>query len=1061
MTSQTAMTTSQLDAVLRAIDPRARIVPARILRRISNGQNLTGPLGLHLTHRRSLLVPTESALRWVTPQELNLSDETPLPAVLLLIQEPVAPLSEPDALVWAWRRLFHLRVHLALEEKRQSGSLNPQTVTERTQEIGPGEFAEAKSVLERDSWLMAPEDPIAVYIEFVAVYLELRYFSAPVTPAYFPRIEEIARIDAILAQDIDAHAIFNATQPPGSPQPAPHPPAHHQEPESVLVDDEQESRSEARYRWLLRRADHARNLGNHVRSAILRTRAARLVGRSLAGTARAGAVDDLDNLISRLLQATCVECHSRAALRSAFASLLAKTANSIWNVEGRLLYDLQKVCLDHEREVFNLQPWRWLFSRGRVPLQKPLPNQKLIRASQHLRQAQGRLAHSQLDAADREALAKFLAEANEAAEHHVRERFRPLICRSLERAELVPRNLPEQVSFDRMSDELLDRVVDRSYLTMGEVRDAVARSDLRQPDLASPVELARGDRVLRANRRLRVSLEGVYHPGEIYLRTIQRISLLTFGTAVGRWLVWYIALPFGGAFGALKTVEELLHIVRFHYEITNLWSIGILGTFLLLLIHSKAFRNFCAEAGKQFLKVLHAVLIQGPAWVMSLPIVRAVIASRWFEPLRRLLILPATCGAITYLLVSWLDRDRRIATGLGLGAFVLTSFFLGTSVGREMEEYSTDALIRGWHRFRMDLIPGLGRFIMDVFDAILETVERVIYAVDEMLRFKSGEGRLTLYAKAVLGEFWGAVTYIIRIYVNLLVEPTVNPLKHFPTVTVAAKMIIPILPRLYDTLYATFHFLGKWPAGGIAAVTVLFLPGLAGFVVWELKENWRLFEANRPKNLQPVMIGHHGESMRRLLLPGFHSGTIPKLFAKLRRAERKAYLTGEHAKARAAHDALHHVEEPIRHFVERGFLATLIQSGRFSESDLTLTKIRMATNQVALALSTPSTQKALRIAFDSEDGKLISRITDDGWRTSLELECRRVLDAALIVMSARAGSAHLIDPDEPVAELQTTLGDDKSTPERLEVRWTRWVDFWASRSKQNEPEIATSSPIPS
>ena len=45
------------------------------------------------------------------------------------------------------------------------------------------------------------------------------------------------------------------------------------------------------------------------------------------------------------------------------------------------------------------------------------------------------------------------------------------------------------------------------------------------------------------------------------------------------------------------------------------------------------------------------------------------------------------------------------------------------------------------------------------------------------------------------------------------------------------------------------------------ATTIAFLiPGIFGFLVWELKENWRLYGANRPRQLKPVPIGHHGET---------------------------------------------------------------------------------------------------------------------------------------------------------------------------------------------------------
>ena len=37
---------------------------------------------------------------------------------------------------------------------------------------------------------------------------------------------------------------------------------------------------------------------------------------------------------------------------------------------------------------------------------------------------------------------------------------------------------------------------------------------------------------------------------------------------------------------------------------------------------------------------------------------------------------------------------------------------------------------------------------MDLFRRLLQTIERLLYTVDEWLRFKSGESRATLVAKA-------------------------------------------------------------------------------------------------------------------------------------------------------------------------------------------------------------------------------------------------------------------------------------------------------------------------
>src|SRR5690606_34047042 len=125
---------------------------------------------------------------------------------------------------------------------------------------------------------------------------------------------------------------------------------------------------------------------------------------------------------------------------------------------------------------------------------------------------------------------------------------------------------------------------------------------------------------------------------------------------------------------------------------------------------------------------------------------------------------------------------------------------------------------------------------------------------------------------------------------------------------------IPVIPKMLEVLTAaTAPLLGKSLASGFAAFTIIMLPGLAGFLVWELKENWRVYKATRAKTLQPVIIGHHGETMSRLLRPGFHSGTIPKLHTRLRRAAWRKD-TRELGKAR---DGLHHVEHALLRFTQR------------------------------------------------------------------------------------------------------------------------------------------------
>lgn len=1041
----------QLERRMWEVDPRARLVPTRVLRRIIKQEQRVGALAFHLVHRRSLTIAPAAALRAVEETDLGLTPTEPLPDFLLLIECPDLPMPRAEALGWIWRRLFHASVHAIIDARIAEGLLDEREVRQRIEAIGRREFAEIRSVLEADAWLLTPRDEVSVYGEFVAVFLELRFFAASLVWSCFPGIDNLDAVAEVIDADVDGRALFDATRPAGAADPAPHP-VEDGPREVAPPPDEVVARSEGRFRRLLARADRARSLGNVVRSAILRTRAARLAGMSRAGQARSGSADDVAALSRRL--ATALEDASVDAkgFRSALGSLLSRADRTIWSVEARLLYDLQSVCVDHERAIFQLDLKGWLVSLGRRPLKRPLPNQTLIRTSKNLRKAAGRLAKSEIDDASRKTLARWLDDAMHATEERLRTRFRPLVAGALEQADIRPANLPERVSFDRMIEELLDRVAERDYLTMGEVRDAIARSDLRQPDVAGPSDFARGDRVLRADRGLAISLDGVYHRGEIYLRALQRASLVMFGTRVGRLFVRFVAVPYGGAVGALITVQELLGFVRVKVEITNPWTIAGLGTILLLLLHSSRFFAFAKAVGSALWRGLRAILIEAPGWVLSRPVVRALLTSRAFDLTRRLVLQPLACAALTFVLADSRDHDRRVSAGLAALTFAVAAAFTGTPFGRDVEDVATDAALRSWRRLSVDLLPGLARFILDVFAAILEAMDRVIYAVDEKLRFRSGEGRGSLYAKAFLGAIWGIVTYVVHIFINLFVEPTVNPIKHFPTVTVAAKMLIPYLEPFAHKIAAGMVFLGPLLSNSFGWVSVFFLPGLAGFIVWELKENWKLFEANRPENLRPIMIGHHGETMRRLLLPGFHSGTIPRLFAKLRRAEREAYRTGHHAAARKVHHAIQHVEAPIRHFVERELGAILVESGRFSREEFALDHVRMATNRVEIVVSLANTEdRKLRLTFEDEDGRLLARVRDGGLRSSLDADRRGVLDAATAVMAARAGAEEFV-PDPPIGgdHSSTATEDDALLPAatsaakgRIAISWDRWVDYWS------------------
>jgi hypothetical protein len=173
------------------------------------------------------------------------------------------------------------------------------------------------------------------------------------------------------------------------------------------------------------------------------------------------------------------------------------------------------------------------------------------------------------------------------------------------------------------------------------------------------------------------------------------------------------------------------------------------------------------------------------------------------------------------------------------------------------------------------------------------------------------------------------------------------------------------------------------------------IPGIFGFLAWELKENWRLYRANQSPTLDPEMIGGHGERMIHFIRPGFHSGTLPKLFARLRRRTGSA----EHR----IEEGLHHAEEELRRFVERDLVAVLAHSRRWDGAGrVTAGAIHLATNRIRIELCRPGSTSAL-IDFDNQGGWLIAGFARAGWVESLTGSPRQALHDTLAGFYKKAG----------------------------------------------------------
>lgn len=1007
-------TLEELADAVHATEPAAYLVLPRVLRRVIKLDRRVSGFGLNVPHRKSYWVDRKRLLEMVDRSELTPQPVHELPKLVLLLAQPdpekLASMPADALLRKYWRLLFHLKVHAEFDENFNRRELTRAAIRRRIHLIGQTEFDEIRGVLRHEDFLLPPRDARTAYVEFAALYLELKHFAPQALPRYFPALRnDFDRVDKILAMDVDDQTLLEATRLPGC--------THSVEPTSDLPSapstEVPEFRPspcpEALYTRLMRRSERARNVGNYVRSAVLRARAQSVLDPVLAKRASDGAGTDLRHLVRRLQEALNLTEPQTEDLLDALTALLRPTQRARWTGEARLLYDLQKVCVDHEREVSTVDVIEWLLSRGKVPIHRSLPYQREVLMTKHLRSALNRLAVARIPHDARVRLEAILEEAEHEVEERMRREFRPHLHSALDMVGLHAVNVPERVARRKVIEELLDRIAERGFLTMSDLRDSLSRNNLKLSDLTGPKQLVFGDQLLKCDKELAESLDGVYRRGEFYLRWLQRLSSLAFGTKTGRWLTRYLFLPFGVSYVALEGMQHLVGpLVKkaAHTEIhlMNPVTCVVIGFFLLGMLHVEEFRKSVLEKLGCVGGAIKSVFVRLPAYIRELPAVRRVMESRAFLLTFRLVIKPFLWTCFLGLVLPSVDLRHREFVLSSLAVFLTLSLFWNSNVGRHVEEVATDYIARTWRWLRVDIIAGAFRLIMGLFNRALETVERMLYIVDEWFRFKSGESRSSLIVKGVFGTVWFFVQYVIRFCVNLLIEPQVNPIKHFPVVTVSHKIILPLTPTLISLLTP---IVGKIYAGTLGTAIIFSIPGIFGFLVWELKENWRLYAANRSRNLQPVLIGHHGETMLRFMRPGFHSGTLPKLFAKLRRAERRSQKSGSDRAVRKLHQQLHHVEHSLRRFAQRELIVLLRQSRCWGEVEVAVDAIRVSSNRVEILLTREGCEQAAVIAFEEQSGKLLASFTAADWVEELEPEQRNALRNAIAGLYKLAG-VHLI-----------------------------------------------------
>ena len=960
------------------------VIDARLVRRVLKEQRGLSGFGLQVPHGNCCVIERGALLRIVSESELGKKADD-LPATIVLVARP-----ERDDVRAVWRRAFHGHVHHHLEGRVTAGTLTQALVRERIHRIGQSEFDEIRAVLRGENLLFSSGDDREAYIEFAAFHLELSQFEPDNVDKFFPSIRDPKAIEGTLALDVDALTLLEACRPDGA---ADLPPAAKVNVVSMAPSIAPIARRSRPERDPI--ASAAKRKGNVVRSMLVRMRAGE------------DAADDITELATRLDTALPQPPDAHAAappIESWQAVILALAEAAVRSdspraLEARVLHDLQKTCVDAERRRNAVDVVTWMASLFRRPIVRPLPAVAVVRIARHLRHAFETSHRAGISKSERARLEEVFRGAIARAVGNARRAVKPVLEGVLDEVGLGAKSVPELVAREKLSEEILDVVIARGSLGLSQLRDALSRSNLKLPSLA-PAELLGGDPILKADALLATRLDGVYRRGEIYLRYLQKVSSVAFGTRAGRTVTLHAALPLLLSFVLLEGLQHLAHPIgkalgHPHVHLLSPGSFVALALFFYGLIHSGTVRSTARAAARGAGTVLHAVFIGIPRFVLSSASVRAITRSR----LVSLVTKPLLLAGLVYVVTRRVGLDRAPALGTTAAIAALTALFLATPLGRRAEETVSDVVLQRLRQLSHRALPGLFAFIVDVFRIFVERVERGIYTVDEWLTFKDGQSSFSLVSKGVLAFVWFFATYLLRIYVNLLIEPQVNPIKHFPVVTVSHKIILPMGPTILEALRQPLAALGPVASNTIAGTTVFLLPGVFGFLVWELKANWNLYDLNRSKTLDPVHIGHHGETMNGLLVVGFHQGTIPKLYAKLRRAAKR-----RHSKVNALRQQIHEVEHAIETFVERELIGLLRHATRWSAGELEVHAIEVGSNRIRVAVSCPNVSPDVAwLQFEEQSGLLVASVAAAGFIDALGEAQRATFEIALAGLYKRAG----------------------------------------------------------
>ncbi len=903
----------KLDEILETADPGAVLVTRTVLDRLLLIQWKQPPLVGQVPRRDFVVMDRQILVNRVDSTELLISSDRNLPHNVLVLERPgeedlgLLRKSDPfgpgslgsshalntfdsdeheirrrqrTVLVEVWKRLFLAMVDRALLEFGKTSDKSDRKMARPLVRLGvlvpegTIEFDEVSRVLSREKCVLPDSAYPMILHEFALVFLGLRCFSPQATGYWFPTLSPAKQdeIYAALGDDLPVRDLLNRSR---------------LAPWLEAASDEDDLQSEANQYFirLQRLADQSLEKGNLVDAAILRVRASRVAPAHKSNPARIMACSHLRQMVQGIHQRLGLEENQIGEATAVLDPLLEKADQGYKNREEKLLRELENIYEDVISPPQTLDLMGWILSGGTSRLRRPRILVDVIRATRFLRLAQQHLTFTRIENSARQSVEGLLRKARLVNETEVRVQIGPVLYEALKDAGFAPPSQLGQLALGQIVETLIDRILEQGFLTFQNLRDSLAVSPVKMPDLANFAQWVRGDELLRLDRRLATLLEGVYQPSELYGAMLERATAASFGTGIGRFISLFVLFPYLTAFVVVAFIYHLFKTLEHHNlgpitpdrDMAELWVISAaVGTVVLVFVARPRVRLMTGHILGRTLdfltwtfldlprkvsssEMVQSLVLEPLSWVLSYGVkpVLAIMGMRYFQPLW----FEELAGWILWFVIFNVLLNMR--PGLMAGALIIRSL-------KKAFSHLGNGLLGGaillWQGFLKKMLTG---------------IDGLILLVEEWISVRQKDEGLWIAMQALLQSLWFPLGYTLRFSFMVVIEPFLNPVK-LPVCFVAMKIFYPVIgPPLHLGLDGTLNF---FLVEALVWVIDFIIPGAFGFFFWEFRENWRLYEANRPKRMPPAMVGPQGETLRELLEPGFHAGTIPAVYRRLRKA---------------------------------------------------------------------------------------------------------------------------------------------------------------------------------